>query len=221
MQHPYLWLMAVGLVAAVSLEGPTAFAQTCRDGQVRTEDGYCCWPGQDFDVAQDRCVGAPVCPTGYVGSGSDCVLRAMDPANDHAPRTIPERESDGGLIGGGVAFIGVGYLGAAITAIILGQQEGRDTLGVRRPVMPNWWAGFFPLVHATAAIGACCGSYDAMMVVGGIIGGVFEVVGTILVVLGAIGHERTSATASVGPFELEVGFGAAGTDAGAHVAARW
>lgn len=47
-------------------------APGCAEGQIK-DAGHCCWQGQSWDKAQDRCVGAAeVCPEGYSQVGRGC-----------------------------------------------------------------------------------------------------------------------------------------------------
>ena len=47
----------------------------CADGQARSDDtrGHCCWPGQAWSSAKEKCVGAPACSTGFRADGEACV----------------------------------------------------------------------------------------------------------------------------------------------------
>jgi hypothetical protein len=70
----------------------------------------------------------------------------------------------------------LGYIGASVTDIVMGAQSGYPNHAgsgtIRLQAVPNWWVGFFPLVHAAAAAGACtsCGSYDVPVLIAGIVG---------------------------------------------------
>ncbi len=56
----------------------------CPAGQLRSDDtrGHCCWGGQAWSMAKQRCVGAPTCPPGTRASGEQCeaTLAEADPA---------------------------------------------------------------------------------------------------------------------------------------------
>ncbi|MDX2086810.1 MAG: serine/threonine-protein kinase [Kofleriaceae bacterium] len=56
---------------------PVATPATCPAGQVVSDDtrGHCCWPGQAWSSANERCVGAPACPEGMVAKNEACVAR--------------------------------------------------------------------------------------------------------------------------------------------------
>jgi hypothetical protein len=61
-----------------------ARAQDCAGGRVATSEGYCCWPGQRWDDADQRCEGPPSCPAPLSASGSECVGAGV-PAAQPAP----------------------------------------------------------------------------------------------------------------------------------------
>ncbi len=65
-------------------------AQACETGRVPVDGGYCCWPGQTFDVAANRCSDPPSCPEGFLGSGADCVVA---PATAAEPALAPPGET--------------------------------------------------------------------------------------------------------------------------------
>ena len=51
---------------------PKSKGVSCPDGQV-TIDGHCCWRGQDWDVANERCIGKPrKCPRDMVAEETGC-----------------------------------------------------------------------------------------------------------------------------------------------------
>jgi hypothetical protein len=79
--------MGLAVIAWVSLAGTRLEAQACETGRVPVDGGYCCWPGQTFDVAANRCSGAPICPEGFLGSGAECVLAS--PATSSPPPPTP------------------------------------------------------------------------------------------------------------------------------------
>lgn len=209
-------LTAIAWVLVVLLTGSVAHAQNCEGGRVAVSGGYCCWPGQTFDLASNRCAGPPVCPDGLQASGAECVEAGRQSRDDGSFESAgrPARHVDGGLIGAGVALIAVGYLGAAITGIVMGQQTSR---GVQ--VIPNWWVALIPVAHPFAAVGACtsCGTFDIPMIIGGVGGTVLELVGTLLLVLGVVGHEDEPAR---GP-GLTLRPSAPFADLGFSVEARW
>ncbi len=51
-------------------------------------EGHCCWPGQRWDAALNRCDGVPACPAGYGGAGAECE-RPPPPAQILAPPEPP------------------------------------------------------------------------------------------------------------------------------------
>ncbi len=60
--------LALALAVAVP-----ARAQECTGGRVATPEGYCCWPSQRWDDADQRCEGPPSCPAPLAASGTECV----------------------------------------------------------------------------------------------------------------------------------------------------
>ena len=56
------------LLCAPGLAG----ADPCEPGKVSLL-GHCCWPGQDWGLTTQRCIGTPQCPEWTVASGDDCV----------------------------------------------------------------------------------------------------------------------------------------------------
>ena len=51
-----------------------ADAGACAQGMVKGPDtaGNCCWPGQEWSVRKDRCLGVPTCPEGLQAYGDAC-----------------------------------------------------------------------------------------------------------------------------------------------------
>jgi len=43
----------------------------CSPGKIDIE-GHCCWPGQDWGLVSQRCLGEPECPNGYLPDGNGC-----------------------------------------------------------------------------------------------------------------------------------------------------
>ena len=68
---------AVATPPAATPPAPVAEA-ACADGQARSDDtrGHCCWHGQAWSSAKEKCVGAPACPTGFHADGEACVAVA-------------------------------------------------------------------------------------------------------------------------------------------------
>ncbi len=62
----------------------------CVDGQARTDDtrGHCCWSGQAWSSAKDKCVGASACPAGFRADGEACV--AAKTSTTAIPPTAPD-----------------------------------------------------------------------------------------------------------------------------------
>lgn len=71
----------IALIVSLGIVGlsSTAHAQGCADGLVITPEtqGRCCWPGQTWSDAYNRCDGPPQCPDGWLGSGGSCVRAAV------------------------------------------------------------------------------------------------------------------------------------------------
>lgn len=62
------------LVALLALGTSSARAQdACAGGRIATAQGYCCWPGQRWDDADQRCEGPPRCPPPLSASGATCI----------------------------------------------------------------------------------------------------------------------------------------------------
>lgn len=45
----------------------------CTDGRINVA-GHCCWPGQDWGVSSNRCIGRPKCPDGTILKDDNCVI---------------------------------------------------------------------------------------------------------------------------------------------------
>lgn len=54
--------------AKSALDACRAQLPACAEGMVRSTEtaGRCCWPGQTFEPASNRCAGEPTCPAGFV-----------------------------------------------------------------------------------------------------------------------------------------------------------
>ena len=69
-------LKAAGGTAAASgaASSSAADAGACAQGLVKGPDtaGNCCWPGQEWSVRKDRCLGVPTCPAGLQADGDAC-----------------------------------------------------------------------------------------------------------------------------------------------------
>lgn len=221
--------MCLGVVALLGSFLPlSAAAQMCEEGRI-VVDGYCCWPGQHFDEALNRCAGPPSCPGGWVGAGSECTrveaAAWVGPADSRGPRTLdeppptPSRSLDGGLIGGGAALFFTGYMGAVVTHHLLGNAyfcSGYYCIDTA----PNWFVTFLPVFHNFAMIGNFGGAGATGMWIAGFLGGALEVGGLAMLIVGQIGHEAPL-TARVGGASLALLPSAAGADAGATIALAW
>lgn len=58
----------------LSEDGSDCIIGSCPQGKVRSEDTgtACCWPKQVYSFLQQRCIGAPQCPTGSTRDGEIC-----------------------------------------------------------------------------------------------------------------------------------------------------
>lgn len=92
----WVWMVLVMWPLSVSAE-PTA-AEECPEGQVAVDEArQCCWEGQQWLAAQQRCVGIPAeCPVGKRRTAESCVAVEDDPgrAPDVEPSTA-DVEVDG------------------------------------------------------------------------------------------------------------------------------
>jgi tRNA A-37 threonylcarbamoyl transferase component Bud32 len=63
----------------------------CPPGQLRSEDtrGQCCWPGQAWSTAKQRCIGTPACPPGTRRRGEQCVAAPEEPPRTQDPDQAP------------------------------------------------------------------------------------------------------------------------------------
>ncbi|MFO0680961.1 MAG: hypothetical protein U0234_02870 [Sandaracinus sp.] len=80
-------------VLAIALCCGEAQAQDCAEGRARTEDGYCCWPGQRFSADRNRCEGPPDCPEALVAHGAECaapVAATPSVAASYATLALPD-----------------------------------------------------------------------------------------------------------------------------------
>jgi len=132
--------------------------------------------------------------------GAECVASDRQELTDDGDSN---RQPDWGLVGAGIALASTGYLAAAITSIVMGQQMGNLAgSGVRVQAVPNWYLGLIPLVHALGAVGSCCGSYDLPVIIAGIGGALLEAGGIVLIIIGALGNEASDDSVRLCPFEL-------------------
>jgi hypothetical protein len=69
--------------------------ETCEMGMERMDDaGHCCWPGQTWDTALERCAGVARCPPGTQQSGATCVT-AVAESTRRGPPPDPSGGADG------------------------------------------------------------------------------------------------------------------------------
>lgn len=186
------------------------------------EEGYCCWPGQHAGD-DGRCLGPPRCPGSLVAAGSDCVAaRASGSSGSAVGRdgsfdslASPARNTvDGGLLGGGITLILLGWLGSAITDTIGGAQVNTCGFVSGRSVpcaaLPAWPFGWIPVLHPFAAINAS-GTWGGVAAVVGSLGAALEIGGLIMAIVGTIGHGPPA------PGQLRTRLGASGADGGLTV----
>ena len=78
-------LKAEGGAAAASgaASSSAAEAGACAQGMVKGPDtaGNCCWPGQEWSVRKDRCLGVPTCPEGLQADGDGCAAPRQECAH--------------------------------------------------------------------------------------------------------------------------------------------
>ena len=179
--NPWRVVALVGVLAAT----PTALADAgrCADGLVPV-DGYCCWPGQSFDVDRDRCVGAPVCPAGFVGVGSRCAREDVPAPSSAALLSSPASPSERAPV---VHHRRVAaYTSGALMFFI------SYPVGVLTPPLsgaPNAGWSWIPFVHGLGLIGASYGGGGALeaAIATCVIAGATEVAGLVLMIVGEIG----------------------------------
>ncbi|HEY5925752.1 MAG TPA: hypothetical protein VIV11_28895, partial [Kofleriaceae bacterium] len=55
----------------------------CPEGMAKTVDtnGHCCWPGQAWSSAKNRCIGAPTCPPSMKARGEQCIAQQIATAS--------------------------------------------------------------------------------------------------------------------------------------------
>lgn len=192
-------------------------SSACTEGRVQVDGGYCCWPAQHAS-ADGRCLGPPRCPAGLAAAGADCVAPTAPAAGPVAGRdgsfaslraeSPPRNQVDGGLLGGGITLIILGWLGNGVTDTLGGGQVNYS--GSRtgyRAALPLWPFGWVPILHPFAAINSD-GTWGGVAAVVGTIGALMEISGLIMAIAGAIGHAPVTLR-SVG-----LRFGTAGADAG-------
>jgi len=71
MNGPSRWLLFSLTVLTTWTFASLATANPCDPGKVSLA-GHCCWPGQDWGLTTQRCIGTPECPSWTVPSGDDC-----------------------------------------------------------------------------------------------------------------------------------------------------
>lgn len=165
-----------------------AEAQGCVRGRLITEatEGRCCWRGQSWSSTEFRCVGAPICPEGWGGDGTTCVLPTA-PARWGAHRLaapVPtyERRVNHNVLGGAVALFLTTYGGSIAFAFDFAS---------------GWCVGPIPfLVPLGSFIGVTCGfAYTAAL---GVAFGLGQLVSIFLMVAGGSFFRRRGAIRSVG-----------------------
>ncbi len=198
----------------VIFEAPTS---SCIEGRVLVDGGYCCWPAQHAS-AEGHCLGPPRCPAGLAAAGADCVAptasASIAPTADDGSfastrAQAPVRNQvDGGLLGGGITLILLGWLGNGITDTIGGGQVNYSgSRGGVRAALPSWPFGWLPILHPLAALNSD-GTWGGIAAVVGTIGALLEITGLIMAIAGSIGHPPAVLR------RLGVRLGTAGADAG-------
>lgn len=86
-------------IAALVLAAPLSVqAQECAGGRAATAEGYCCWPGQHWDVDHARCDGPPSCPAPLAASGNECIAEGVVPPAEAPPPAPPQMVAADGTI---------------------------------------------------------------------------------------------------------------------------
>jgi len=141
----------------------------CPEGQSIGPDtqGHCCWPAQAWSQGRATCVGLPQCAAGFTAQGEQCVKGPPAPA---AAVTVPaataagssdddkpppgmhvERHFRVGLIAGGAAAFGVGWLLAIAVSV------GGGAYAAAKPKNTCWASvseiGWVPFIGPALAIG--------------------------------------------------------------------
>ncbi len=76
------WTSLVLTALAVVWIAAPAAADECPAGKIDLL-GHCCWPGQDWGLTTQRCIGTPQCPDWAYPSGDDCL-------SVYEPSPVPE-----------------------------------------------------------------------------------------------------------------------------------
>lgn len=215
----------------------------CAAGRVSV-GGYCCWPGQTFDLAANRCIGPPACPAGFVGAGAECertttieptaaiepavrreptaqaTTRARPTAARPTPAAIPPaRERDIPLLAGGAVLFFLPYLSTIFAHYGLGTSYNREAWLGDRSVAPLWPLTLFPITHNFAMISNTGGSAAGAMWLIGFLAGACEIAGLVMMIVGEIGHPVAPATARRSQWRLAGG--PAGAEIGAGILAAF
>jgi hypothetical protein len=84
MSGPQRWITFALSLAATWAFVSVAAASSCEQGKVSLV-GHCCWPGQDWGLTTQRCIGTPECPSWTVPAGDDCTaLFEPSPSPEYA-----------------------------------------------------------------------------------------------------------------------------------------
>lgn len=84
MLGPLRRITFASVVLALWAVAGLAAADPCEAGQVSLV-GHCCWPGQDWGLTTQRCIGTPQCPPWAVPAGDDCTaVFAPSPSPEYA-----------------------------------------------------------------------------------------------------------------------------------------
>lgn len=200
---------AIALLGLVWGADPCATrAQACAAGMVPV-DGYCCWPGQTFDVDRDRCVGAPACPAGFVGIGSRCALdestTGESPSNPSSPAELGPtvyRRRVAAYTSGALMFF-ISYPVGVLTPRLSGA--------------PNWGWGWLPFFHGFGLSGASFGAGIEAAIATCVIAGAAELAGLVLMIVGEVGVGGSGLPTVI----VGVSPGAADADAGLTLHGRF
>jgi hypothetical protein len=173
--------------APAASEAPTptpssSSTESCTEGRVAVEDGYCCWPDQRWSFTQGRCAGLPRCPADRIESRGECVLRSRSRGERHVDVTL--------TVVGFSAFL-LGWAAPAIAGAVLAAS------GDGLCEQPS--AGYFfgPLVGpplGVVALDACRafapndGPFDELAYTTSVIAILVQHLGVALAIVGLVGH---------------------------------
>ncbi|MGE0784202.1 MAG: hypothetical protein AB7S26_00840 [Sandaracinaceae bacterium] len=215
------------VVVDAQVAPPPGTQLRCAPGLAPTAEGYCCWPGQSWSAAAQRCEGAPICPAGYVGAGPTCqpdpnraTVQPMTPpppttavpppaygATTYAPSYAappPQRPVpmvDAGprleLVAIGAPMFGAGWLGSIIAGVIYAADNGDAPEVTAAFCIPL--AGPITGTLLLADTGGLGYDYVDLAASLAVVGTGLQVAGVVLTIIGLATHRRVPATAELAP----------------------